>query len=150
MKCPICGIDHYMLCHSCPHAGHLHGEYHGSPCEVCDKDAHGRQRKNESREEGHGRVVSLEQLDRYLGENVPDESAADADAESKDSVLAFIRRFCSLDIRVQFMFEQREFFGLSLDEVAARYRREFGKSITPAGVSAAIKAARSRMCRNAI
>ena len=150
MKCPVCGVDHFMLCHSCPHQGHLQGQdYHGSPCEFCDKDSHGKQRLNDSREEGHSRVASLETLDRYIGEEVADESGSEDVSESTEAVLSFIRRFCTLDIRVQFMFEQREFFGKSLEEVAAGYTREFGKSITPAGVSAALKVARSRIRNNA-
>lgn len=150
MKCPICGVDHFMLCHSCPHQGHLQGkDYHGSPCEYCDKDARGKQRLNDSREEGHSRVASLEQLERYIADSVPDESGSEDVSESQEAVLSFIRRFCTLDIRVQFMFEQREFFGKSLEDVAAKYRREFGDSITPAGVSAALKTARSRIRKNA-
>lgn len=148
MKCPICHVDHFMLCHSCPHNGALAGlDYESSPCKYCDKDSRAKQRENDSREIGHSRVVSLDQLDRFIGENVPDESASPDEDGAALLLQDFVRRFCSLDIRVQYMFELREFFGLSLEEVASKVRREFRTSITPAGVSAALKSARSRMRR---
>ena len=147
MKCPICNEDHFELCHSCPHNGHVAGmAYEKSPCYFCSLDRKDRPRKNDSRENGHGRVVSLEQIERYVDGNIsaPEPSGEDKD-RSGDVLREFIRRFCSLSIRVQFMFEQREFFGLTLEEVAAEYRRVFSVSITAAGVSAAIAAAKSRL-----
>jgi len=121
--------------------------YKGSPCEFCDKDSRGRQRENESREIGHGRVTSLELVERYVKENVAAETEEEEVHAANRLMMDFVKRFCTLDIRIQFMFEQRDFFGKSLEDVAAAYRREFGRSITPAGVSAALKAARERMRR---
>ena len=154
MKCPICHEDHYMICHSCPHNGQLHGlAYKGSPCEMCAKDAHGRQRANDSRETGHGRVVSFDAIERYLEDNVP----ADGDGEEsgsrgavRDMLQKFVRRFCGLDIRTQFIFEERILFGCSLEEVADKYCLVFGKTLTPAGVAAALKSARSRILSSAM
>lgn len=145
MKCPICHEDHYMICHSCPHNGQLKGlSYEGSPCEVCAKDAQGRQRANDSRETGHGRVVSLDAIERYVADSVPTDEEPEVSRHG-GSLLDFVKRFCRLDIRTQFMFEQRLFFGLSLEDVADGYRRTFGSSITPAGVAAALKSARARL-----
>lgn len=149
MKCPICHVDHYMLCHSCPHANELKGlEYKDSPCRFCDKDYRGDQRENDSREIGHSRVVSLQKVELWVGDTV----AAGEDDETVSEAAAlmneFVRKFCRLDIRVQFMLEQREFFGKSLEEVAAEHTRVFGKSITPAGVAIAVKSAKSRLCRS--
>lgn len=150
MKCPICHVDHFMLCHSCPHRDTLSGlEYKDSPCRFCDKDQRGKQRENDSREIGHSRVVSLEQVERYVKENVPDEADEQDVSEGTALMQDFVRRFCGLDIRVQFMFEQREFFGRSLEDVAAMYRSEFKTPMTPAGVSIALKSARARMRRRA-
>ena len=146
MKCPICSIDHFMLCHSCKHNKQLVGlAYKGSPCEACDKGPHGKKRQNDSREGGHGRVVSLEQIERYVSENIPADMDSEAVEQFSGLLLEFVRRFCTLPVRVQFMFVQRTFFGLSLEDVAARFRHEFGTLMTPAGVSAALKAAKPRM-----
>ncbi len=147
MKCPICHEDHFMLCHSCPHNGQLAGmKYDESPCSACAKDAHGKQRANDSREIGHGRVVSLDAIERYVADAVPADDAGDGRSQVGGSLLDFVRRFCRLDIRTQFMFEQRLFFGRSLEEVADGYRVVFRKPMTPAGVAAALKASRSLMC----
>jgi len=149
MKCPICHVDHYMICHSCPHNGQLQGlAYKGSPCEMCAKDAHGRQRANDSRETGHGRVVSFDAIERYLEDNVPDDGD-ESESRTRGSLLDFIRRFCLLDIKTQFMFEQRLFFGQSLEAVADGCRRVFGSDITPAGVAIALKSARARILSSA-
>lgn len=149
MKCPICGVDHFMLCHSCPHRDELAGhDYKGSPCEFCDKDQRGRKRENDSREIGHSRVVSFEQVERYVRENISAEASEEERREAVALLSDFVKKFCTLDIRVQFMFEQRTYFDKSLEEVADEHRRVFGKEITPAGVSIALKAARSRMRRS--
>lgn len=146
MKCPICHVDHFMLCHSCPHANEVAGhEYKGSPCEACAKDYRGRLRENDSREIGHSRVVSLQKLERYIGDSIASDAEPSEVTAAAAALQDFVKRFCSLGIRVQFMLEQREFFGKSLEEVADMYSREFGETLTPAGVSAALKSATRRM-----
>jgi DNA-directed RNA polymerase specialized sigma24 family protein len=146
MKCPICGVDHFMLCHGCKHNNQLVGlAYKGSPCEACDKGPRGKKRQNDSRESGHGRVVSLEQIERYVSETIPADMGEEAAETFSVLLLEFVRRFCTLPIRTQYMFEQRFFFGLSLEETASMVRSTFEITITPAGVSAALKSARARM-----
>ena len=149
MKCPICNVDHFMLCHSCPHANELKGlDYKDSPCRFCDKDYRGDQRENDSREIGHSRVVSLQKVELWVGENLAPESDDEGMGEAAELLKDFIKRLCSLDIRVQFMLEQREFFGKSLEEVAEAHFEKFGKTITPAGVAAALKSAKARLRLN--
>ena len=149
MKCPICHVDHFMLCHSCPHANELQGlEYKDSPCMYCDKDYRGDQRENDSREIGHSRVVSLQKVERYVGENISAGTDETTVSEAVALLRDFVSRLCSLGIRVQYMLEQREFFGKSLEEVADGYCDEFGESITPAGVQAAVKSAKLRLRRS--
>lgn len=153
MKCPICHKDHYMICHSCPHNGQLQGlAYEGSPCEVCAKDAQGGQRANDSRETGHGRVVSLDAIERYVADSMPndgDGEGTDDRGALRDALCSFVKRFCGLDIRIQFILEERVLFGNSLEEVAHKYCLVFGKTLTPAGVAAALKSARARILSSA-
>lgn len=146
MKCPICRIDHYMLCHSCPHNGQLAGvKYDESPCAVCVLDHKGKPRTNDSREIGHGRVVSLEVIERYVSDELPDEREDGEGGGIEETVLDFIGAFCRLDIRQQHLLEQRVFFGKSLEDAAADYRRTFHRPMTAAGASAAIGAATRRI-----
>ena len=147
VKCPICRVDHYMICHSCPHNGRVAGQaYAASPCAFCDKDHHGKARRNDSREGGHGRVVSLELLERYVGDELPAEEEGENQQTSEhDLVLDFIGAFCRMDIRTQYLVEQRIFFGKSLEGVAADYRAKFGRPMTVTGVSASVSAATSRI-----
>lgn len=146
MRCPICNIDHYMLCHSCPHNGQQQGvKYSESPCSVCVLDHKGKPRTNDSREIGHGRVVSLEIIERYVSDELPDERADGEDGGIEETVLDFVNVFCRLDIRQQHLLEQRVFFGKSLEESADSHRRLFARPMTASGVSATVESVKSRM-----
>lgn len=136
-----------MLCHSCPHNGQLAGvKYSESPCAVCVLDHKGKPRTNDSRELGHGRVVSLEVIERYVSDEIPDEREDGEGGDGFDAaVLDFVNAFCRLDIRQQHLLEQRLFLGRSLEEAAADYRRTFCRPMTAGGASAAIGAATRRI-----
>lgn len=146
MRCPICHVDHFMLCHSCPHNGKMQGAvYASSPCAVCALDHHGQPRTNDSREIGHGRVVSLDVVERYVSDELPDERDGEGGGGFEETVLDFIGAFCRLDIRQQHLLEQRVFFGKSLEESADSHRRLFARPMTAGGVSATVESVKSRM-----
>ena len=116
-------------------------EYHGSPCETCALDVNGKPRQNDSRESGHGRVVSLEQIERYVSDELPAGDFDEPGDEPGNSILLdLVGRFCRLDVRTQFLVEQRLFFDRPLAEVAGDYTRTFGKTITPSGIAATLAA----------
>lgn len=122
-------------------------DYADSPCAVCAKDHYGRPRRNDSREIGHGRVVSLEVLERYVSDELPQEDGGEGEDQHciDEVVLDFIGQFCRLDIRSQFLIEQRALYGRPLEEIAADYQKRFGRPMTAAGVSATVAAAKSRI-----
>lgn len=142
MKCPICKVDHFMLCHSCPHNGQGAGvDYKGSPCEVCALDVNGKPRANDSRESGHGRIVSLEQIERYVSDEIPAGDFDEPGDESRNTILLdIVGRFCRMDIRTQFLIEQRCFFNRPLAEVTDSYRRTFHRNMTANGIAATLAA----------
>lgn len=160
MKCPICKRDHFGLCHEkivdektgkvtsgCPHVNEVAGKKFDKnvPCWYCMHDAKGRIRKNDSREEGHGRVRSLSVCEAFVADRVKD-TEIEAD-EAQEPVREFVRLFMPLDPKVQFIVCQRAFFSRELKEIARKYRELFGICITPAGVSSAYSAAISRLRR---
>lgn len=122
-------------------------DYASSPCAVCGVDRHGKKRRNNSREGGHGRVVSLEQIERYLSDELPEENVGTEEEQprEKEAVLDFIGVFCRMGIHQQFLVEQRFFFGRPLEKIAADYRQRFRRPMTAAGVSVAVEAAKSRI-----
>ena len=149
MKCPICKKDHFGLCYQCPHQNEVAGKKFDKnvPCWYCMHYAKGRIRKNDSREEGHGRVVSLSVCEAFVADRVKD-AEVEADA-AMEPMREFIRIFMPLDPKIQYIVIQRAFFSKELEEIARGYRTLFGVCITPAGVSSAFSSAVSRLRRKA-
>lgn len=146
MKCNICKKDHFGLCYQCPHRNEVAGmRLEEAPCRFCMKKANGKDRQNDSREEGHGRVISLSVCEQFVADRVK-ESEIEQDA-AMEPMRDFIRLFMPLDPKVQFIVVQRAFFSRELEEIARAYRALFGICITPAGVSAAFTSAVSRLRR---
>ena len=146
MKCHICKKDHFGLCYQCPHRNEVAGmKLKDAPCRFCLKKSNGKDRQNDSREEGHGRVVSLSVCEAFVAERIKD-TEIEAD-EAQEPLREFIRLFMPLEPKVQFIVCQRAFFSKELEEIAREYRALFGICITPAGVSSAFSAAISRLRR---
>lgn len=146
MKCNICHKDHFGLCYKCPHRNEVAGmRLEDAPCRFCMKKSNGKDRQNDSREEGHGRVISLSMCEAFVADRVKD-AEVEADA-AQEPLREFIRLFMPLDPKVQFVVIQRAFFSKELEEIAREYRALFGVCITPAGVSSAFSAAISRLRR---
>ena len=123
-------------------------EYEKSPCYYCALDRKDKQRRNDSRESGHGRVASLEVLERYLSDELPQEDGGageDQQTSEHDLVLDFIGAFCRMDIRTQYLVEQRAFHGQPLDAIADSYRRTFSRPMTASGILATAESAKSRI-----
>lgn len=149
MKCNICKRDHYGLCYQCPHNNQVNGlPLEKAPCRFCLQTDKGKERKNDSREAGHGRVLSYDTCEKFIRS----QSAGDIEPEEANTqlkpLMEFLRRFAPLDPKVQFIIIQRAFFGESLESVAAKYRDLFKVAITPAGVSAAFLSVQARLLRS--
>ena len=125
-NCPVCGRNHYGLCHKCPHIGERkwrHKRWEETPCAAC-------RLAEDGRAAGHGRGLSLEHVpERELLDAAPG-PGRDAErtvplflATDPREVVARMRRFvrailiATLD---ELQWIQDAIRRKSLDEVAAR------------------------------
>ena len=83
--CPQCKISHRGLCHECVHDGKVAGDWSLSPCATCQPA--------EALQQGHGRHLSYDELERSLGEK-PVEAV---EPKPEDGLLDGLRAFLGLD-----------------------------------------------------